>query len=258
MADRRKSPADKPFRPHRSAAQGVAQWVAQRAKTKTDAPKKWTKARVERYKAWLRARAARRWQKGKRKSSAVLVRKYIEARRIVQPGFMPRLADTPSAGHHAPPLALSNKHGGVFAFGARGSAAERARTRLYFQGTADQRREAHWLAHASEDMQGLNRQGTFTGSDGDLAAREAAAHHRLQLLDGTQINVEARAQDAAPTGTQKPIGDATRLIVEAQMGQGQTVPQITDDNADSGVDDGFEDLGSDSDEWSSDSDDDGS
>jgi len=94
--------------------------VAQLAKT-------WTKAKVKRYKDHLRRRAGIRKKKGKLKNTQKLLRKYMNARWKVSPNWIPRLADPPNAGHHVPPLALSNnlsKKGG-FAFGERGSKGEK-------------------------------------------------------------------------------------------------------------------------------------
>jgi hypothetical protein len=221
----------------------------------------WTKAKVKRFKAWLRRRAARRYAKGKRKPSFVLVRKYIRARQMANKKWKPSMADSHVSGHHVPPLALSNKHKGKFVFGKRGSTKEKKRRRLYFKGKSKRRKEAHWMAHEAEAMQGINRMTNFQGTDNELATKMILAHHGLQTSDGHDIEVEDRAQNDAPTGKVSKIWKATKSIMKSKVGKLKIDIDTDDDTSE--PESNFSELDSDSDNHyqsdnSDDSDDDSS
>jgi hypothetical protein len=215
----------------------------------------WTKAKVKRYKAWLRRRAARRYAKGKRKPSYVLVRKYIRARQLSNKKWHPKMADSHISGHHVPPLALSNKHKGKFVFGTRGRAKEKKRRRLYFKGKAKRRKEAHWMAHEAEAMQGINRMTNFKGTDKELATKMVLAHQGLKTSDGKSIKVEDRSQNDDPTGKTSKIWKATKSIMESKVGKLKIDIDTDDDTSEPESD--FSQLDSDSDNhYDSDSSDD--
>lgn len=208
----------------------------------------WTKARVKRYKAWLRRRAARRWENGKRKPSAKLVRKYVKARKLSDKKWNPKLADSPTSGHHVPPLALSNKHKGAYVYGKRGKKKEKSRQRVYFEAKKEQkRRESHWMAHEAEAMQGINRQTKFKGTDMELGDKMILAHDGLTTMDGKEINVRKRSQTDKKKGTKQTLGTATRSIIKSRVGK--TKMEIDSDSDDSEPESNFEDLGSDSDDF---------
>jgi len=211
--------------------------------------KKWTKAKAEKYKKHLRRRAAKRLKKGKKKNSRKLVEKYVNARRSADPNFRARLADTPSAGHHVPPLAVSNNQNGTFAFGDRGSAEERGRDRVYFDHAQQQEREeAHWLAHEAEGMQGVNRDGTFQGDSQDLANAVNRAHHGLALSNGQPIRVQVQNQNDQANGAtvqSEELGIGTRRLMED--GAPDDLESVHTDSTDSSAT-------LDSDKWKTDSD----
>ena len=209
----------------------------------------WTKAKAERFKKWLRRRAARRWAKRKRKTSAKLVRKYVRARMMANKGWKPSMADSNKSGHHVPPLALANKHKGAFVFGPRGKAKEKKRRRLYFKGKKKTRKEAHWMAHEAEAMQGINRMTKFKGTDKELAKKMLLAHQGLTTMDGNDIEVEDRSQNSKSTGNLFDIGDATKSIMESRIGSFNM--KFDKDRDTSSPESDFEKLGSDSDVFNS-------
>lgn len=216
---------------------------------------KWTKARVKRYKEWLRRRAARRWKNGKRKPSGKLVRKYVKARKLSDKKWTPKLADSQTSGHHVPPLALSNKHKGAFVYGKRGSKGEKSRKRVYFEAKLKQkRREAHWMAHEAEAMQGINRQTKFKGTDKELGDKMILAHDGLTTMDGKEIKVRKRSQLDKKKGKKQSLGTATRSIVKSKAGKSSM--KIDSDSDDSEPESDFENLGSDSDDFYSSSEED--
>lgn len=207
----------------------------------------WTKAKAERYKKHLRKRAETRWNKGKRKGSLKLVRKYVKARSLADPGWSPKLADSPTSGHHVPPLALSNKHKGAYVYGKRGSKGEKSRKRVYFRGKKKRRREAHWMAHEAEAMQGINRQTKFKGTDKELGDKMILAHDGLTTMDGRKIKVRKRSQLDKKKGKKQFLGEATRSIVKSKVGKSKMI--MDSDSDDSEPESDFEDLGYDSDNY---------
>jgi hypothetical protein len=209
--------------PEQQAAAGfgpaTAPPVVQLAKTKKK--KSWTQAKVEDYTQHLRRRAAKRKEKGKRKNTNKLLKRLMNAKKAANPEWVPRLADAPKAGHHVPPLALSNKLGGKFAYGKRGLGKEKERERLYFSGTEDERREQHWMMHEAEGLQGVNRSGKYSGNETDLARDMVLAHHGLERLDGTRLKAEVLTQKERQDGTtqsEEEVGVATRRIMQEQAG----------------------------------------
>ncbi|MEM6718648.1 MAG: hypothetical protein AAF611_05020 [Bacteroidota bacterium] len=205
----------------------------------------WTKEKAKDFRKWVRERAAKRYAKGKRKPSEKLVRKYIKARMRADKTWTPSMADAPTAGHHAPPIAVSNKHQGGFVYGKRGSATEKARDRLYFTGTKKQRQAAHWIAHEAEAIQGINRMTNFKGTDRELAIKMLLAHNKLTLSDKTRIKVERRSQNDASTGMLVPIGKATRFIMQSRIGNFNLKFDTDDDNSEPEIN--FKEIGVDSD-----------
>ncbi len=183
---------------------------------------KWNDAKVKRYLAHLTRRAARREKNGKNKSTDKLVRKYQNARAKADPNYVPRLADTPKAGHHAPPLAIANKHKGKFAYGPRGSKKEKLRKRLYFiSNSLQDRREAHAIVHIAEAIQGLNRQGNFKGTDAQLAAKGRRALYNLRYRDGRGIVVAVQNQldrESGQAAQSMSIGAGANILYGQQSG----------------------------------------
>jgi hypothetical protein len=225
----------------------------------------WTAAKLERYKTHLRSRADTRIANGKNKRGDKLLRKLMKARRALDSDWVPKLADAPTAGHHVPPISISNSLKGDFKFGPRKSARELARDRLYLTGEKARRRAQHWMMHESEGIQGINRSGAFTGTgtinDDELAKRILLAHDGLRSrskrpLKAIVMSQKARMNHGLDGKTPKKLADATRGILEAQLGY--TLPEVESDRTDSEPESDeskwLSDSGSDADESQSDSD----
>ncbi len=210
---------------------------------------KWSKSKVERYKHHLRRRAGVRKSKGKLKTTHKLLRKYVNARQKYDPSWRPRLADATVAGHHVPPLALSNNLGGGFSFGKRGSVKERDRERLYFLGTKAEREEQHWMMHEAEGMQGVNRSGKYNGTEHGLAKDMVLAHTGLKR-GSKRLRASVLTQNDRKNGSHpadEDLGAATRKIMKRQL-PGFSMGKVVEDDSSS-------DAESDEARWLSDSDD---
>lgn len=219
----------------------------------------WTAAKFDRYKNHLRKRADTRIANGKNKRGDKLLRKLMKARRALDSDWVPKLADAPKAGHHVPPISISNSLKGDFKFGPRKSAGELARDRLYLTGEKARRRAQHWMMHESEGIQGINRSGAFTGTgtidDGELARRILLAHDGLRSrskrpLKAIVMSQKARMNHGLDGKVPMKLADATRGILEAQLGY--SLPEVESDTTDSEPESDeskwFSDSGSDSDE----------
>jgi hypothetical protein len=195
---------------------------------KTTGKHGWTKAKLGRYLDHLRLRGPLRVAKGR--PVAKLVRKFVKARRLAEPGFNGlRLADTPTSGHHTPAIALAEtlpSSSPLGYGGARGSLAERSQPRHFFQGSSAQRSNAHGIVHMAEDIAGTGSRNSpsFGGTDAQLAQTLVLAHigleHDNPMLgsdDRTPIMTTVEAQTAhaqAPVPAKKAhkIADSTREI----------------------------------------------
>lgn len=192
--------------------------------------KTWNTLRLQQYKAFLKTQINKRLAAGKYTGVDPFFRKYLKARRRLEPNWTPKLAPPNKAGHHAPPLAMANKHGGAFKFGKRGSAGEKARKRLYFKGKTNKMLgEAHGTAHIHEDLAGLNRQGAFKGSDLEFAKRMMMAHHNMQTQsDNQKVKAQALSQkdhEAGKTETYMDIEKATLGVLKDQLAHSATATQ---------------------------------
>ena len=218
----------------------------------------WTKAKLDRYQAHLIRRGTRRGTRraDNNKPVNMLVRKYVNARRLAEPGFdMLTLADAPVSGHHVPSISLGNARGNGMDWGPRGSAGEKAQSRLFFRGTPAERANAHGIAHMAETFAGLGSRNApnFVGDDQAFATTHRRAHYGLQYNDRTPIHVDVQSQTGRANGegvdaANLPIGDATRRLMA-----GRGVP---DEDIDFAAETTDSEPESDEEEWYTDSDDD--
>ena len=213
----------------------------------------WTAAKVEDYKDHLIRRGTRRADKNK--PVIKLVRKYVKARRIVEPDFVPHLADAPNAGHHVPSIALGNSKGGAWNWGARGSAVERAQPRVYLRGTPAARESAHWYAHMAETFAGLGSRNApaFAGPDPEMARTHRRAHRELTDHDNNKVRVDVQSQVSRkaaqdPDLDDVPLEEATAHLMD-ERGFGEPDFEFGEENTDSEPE-------SDEGKWLTDSDDD--
>ena len=212
----------------------------------------WTAAKVEDYKDHLIRRGTRRADGNKPVNN--LVRKYVKARKIVEPDFVPHLADAPSAGHHVPSIALGNSKGGAWNWGPRGLAPERALPRVYLRGPPAERESAHWFAHMAETFSGLGSRNApaFHGTNQDMARTHRRAHRELTDLDKNEVRVDVQSQVSRKAGEDPdlndvPLEEATAHLMD-QRGFGEADFEFGEENTDS-------DPESDESKWLTDSED---
>ena len=196
----------------------------------------WTKAKAKRYRQHLIRRGTFRAEH-RGKPTGTLVRKAANAKRLADSKFKGlRLADPPTAGHHVPALALANKRTGTFPFGERGSAQEKQRQRLYFEGTSDERSHAHGIIHEAETFAGLGDRNSanYPGTDANLARLQTIAHTGLTLDSGGSIGVRLRPQSGASgPGPLLDPAAATAQIFEEDHGITVDTSTFGDEDTDS-------------------------